>query len=159
MKNIDKVRAVFLSDDIKNATNAEILSITGIKPHQQVYQLTAKLVSEGFLQYTKNGREKVFFVAKNANVDREKSSKSIHQISTYRSDDVIEQKSNNIGENVSKGVQILLDVGFELSGVWVIDNDTIKNKISKHGSSTKILYAFVSENKVLYLGKTIRSLS
>ena len=136
MQNIDKVRNIFLSGEIRQATNSDIMSITGIKPHQQVYQLTARLVEDGFLSYTKSSREKVFFLAENQNSTQEKKgiSKEIQQIQT------------------------LLDVGFESVGVWLFDGDAIELTLTKHGASKKVLYAFVSENTVLYIGKTIRTL-
>jgi len=63
MTNIERVRRLFASGTLRGATNADILRITGISPHQQVYQLTQKLVDEGFLRFERRGREKVFSLA------------------------------------------------------------------------------------------------
>ena len=136
MQNIDRVRNVFLNSDVSQATNSDIVSITGIKPHQQVYQLTARLVEAGFLSYTKSGREKRFFLAENKNPT---------------------QKKKETPKDTQQ-IQALLDIGFEAIGVWVLDGDSIKPTLTKHSASKKVLYAFVSENTVLYIGKTIRTL-
>ena len=159
MRNIEKVRNIFLSGDFTEATNSDILQITGIKPHQQVYQLTAKLVEEGFLRYTKRGREKVFFLAKNRDIAQVKNGRSVSRLSNKQTNSAVDRKENTLGISVSQNIQILIDVGFDSVGAWIIDNDTIKYSLSKHGASKKILYAFASEGNVLYIGKTIRSLS
>ena len=91
MSNINKVRNAFLNGDIRQATNSDIVNITGITPHQQVYQLTTRLVEEGFLSYEKSGREKIFFLKGTQNPVQEK-------IKTPQE---------------PSQIQILLDVGFE----------------------------------------------
>ncbi len=137
MKNIDKIRGLFLSGTIVQATNSDILKITGIKTHQQVYKLTAKLVSEGFLSWKKEGRGKLFFLASNNHPAEKKQEQS--------------KKSSSI--------QALLNLGFEDVGIWELGGEKIKNKLTKYASSKQVLYAFVIDEKVLYIGKTIRSLS
>ncbi|MBT3187736.1 MAG: GIY-YIG nuclease family protein [Anaerolineae bacterium] len=56
-------------------------------------------------------------------------------------------------------IQTLSDIGFEAVGNWLLDCDAIKHTLTKHGASKKVLYAFTSEDEVLYIGKTIRSLT
>ncbi|MCD6475825.1 MAG: hypothetical protein J7K85_06115, partial [Anaerolineaceae bacterium] len=71
----------------------------------------------------------------------------------------VEGKATTSNSSETKDVQILFGIGFEAVGSWMIENDTIKYKLSKQCVSKKILYSFISEGEVLYIGKTVRSLS
>ncbi|MBT3323124.1 MAG: GIY-YIG nuclease family protein [Anaerolineae bacterium] len=139
MKNIDKVRGMFLREDISEATNSEILVVTGIKPHQQVHQLTSRLVDEGFLSYRVSGREKIFFLTKMQNSVQEEQEKPT--------------------DNEHQQIQALLEIGFEAVGVWVRNGDTIKYILTKHSAAKKVLYVFTSEGEIVYIGKTVQKLS
>jgi len=55
-------------------------------------------------------------------------------------------------------VQFLLDLGFEEAGSWVLTDKLLKCQLTKHASECQILYAFVSQDQVLYIGKSVRSL-
>ncbi len=48
----------------------------------------------------------------------------------------------------------LKDIGFVKVGEWEIMNDYFAHTIENHLEERKMLYAFVSENDVLYIGKT-----
>jgi len=47
MTNREKVISFLAKISPKTASNADIVSHTGITPHQQVFQITRKLVSAG----------------------------------------------------------------------------------------------------------------
>jgi excinuclease UvrABC nuclease subunit len=55
-------------------------------------------------------------------------------------------------------VQYLIDLGFEEVGSWVLNNELLKCQLAKHSSECGVLYAFVSEAEVLYVGKSVRTL-
>ncbi len=148
MTNVDRIRDLFLSGRVAEATNAEIGRLTGIKPHQQVCQITAKLVRSGFLTYKKRGRAKVFFLA-----SREKWP---HKIDGNHSvQPVVEDLQMSESENIAK----LMRVGFEVVGEWVLEDGVVKYRLSKYDKARKILYAFVTAGQVLYIGKSVRSLA
>lgn len=52
----------------------------------------------------------------------------------------------------------LLDIGFELAGHWSLNATTLSFELIRHGSQRNILYAFVCDGEVKYVGKTIQSL-
>lgn len=49
-------------------------------------------------------------------------------------------------------------MGFRKCGDWTVDADCLKCTLVDNASAPNVLYAFVSEGKVLYIGKTVRSL-
>jgi len=151
MKNIDIVRQLFLRGDIIKTSNSQIGKITGIQPHQQVYQLTNTLLKEGFLQCSEHGREKIFYL------NDTNSSKINADLITSQSDD--HSKTTDNSHVSTKEYKMLIDVGFENVGHWKLINDNIDFQISKCGKCKKVLYAFTSANQVLYIGKTIRTLN
>ena len=161
MKNIERIRALFLSGHVTEATNSEIVKITGIKPHQQVYQLTARLVESGFLAYAKRGREKVFFLARSQNDDQHDvvSAKDFTQPPDSSMYVNVHEMATVSDTSTTTDIGELLRVGFEEVGAWLLEGDTIKCQLPKHGESKKILYAFVSGDQVLYVGKSVRSLA
>ena len=59
----------------------------------------------------------------------------------------------------NKDIKLLVDIGFEKVGYWNIVNKAIDYQLSKFASSKGILYAFVANNRVLYIGKTVRTLN
>ena len=52
----------------------------------------------------------------------------------------------------------LLKIGFELAGHWLQKGDGVIFELSHHASQRNILYAFVSDGEVKYVGKTVRPL-
>jgi len=148
MTNIDRVRELFLSGRITEATNAEIGRLTGIKPHQQVYQITAKLVEGGFLAYKWRGRAKVFSLASSAKRPRQTDGKRCAQ-----------SVAENLRMSGSEDIARLMRVGFEAVGEWFLEGGTVRYRLSKYDRARKTLYAFVSDGQVLYIGKSVRPLA
>ena len=62
MTNRDHVLGYLRSISPRPATNAGIVEATGIKPHQQVYQLTQRLIREGLIRGQQRGRDWFFWV-------------------------------------------------------------------------------------------------
>jgi hypothetical protein len=52
----------------------------------------------------------------------------------------------------------LLAVGFETAGHWKPKGDGLTFELFRHASQRNILYAFVSDGTVMYVGKTVQSL-
>ncbi len=52
----------------------------------------------------------------------------------------------------------LLEIGFEPAGHWLLERDTLKLELTRHASQANILYAFVCDGQVKYVGKTTRTL-
>ena len=53
----------------------------------------------------------------------------------------------------------LLEIGFEPAGHWILENDKLNFELTRHSSQKNILYAFVCDGQVKYVGKTVRALS
>jgi len=56
-------------------------------------------------------------------------------------------------------VNRLLEIGFEPAGHWILENDKLKCELIRHSSQKNILYAFVCDGQIKYVGKTVRALS
>lgn len=52
----------------------------------------------------------------------------------------------------------LLNIGFEASGHWLMEGDRIEFELTRHSTQNNILYAFVCNGQVNYVGKTVRAL-
>ncbi|WP_177432941.1 GIY-YIG nuclease family protein [Pseudomonas sp. o96-267] len=52
----------------------------------------------------------------------------------------------------------LLDIGFEQAGHWIIDNGNLEFELNRFATRHNVLYAFVVNNEVKYVGKTIKTL-
>jgi len=52
----------------------------------------------------------------------------------------------------------LLDIGFESAGHWHLKDGDLVFELSRHASQRNILYAFVSDGQVKYVGKTVKPL-
>lgn len=52
----------------------------------------------------------------------------------------------------------LESMGFRKCGDWMLKAGGLKCALKDHASAPNVLYAFVSEGNVLYIGKTVRSL-
>ena len=148
MKNIERIRKLFADGDVTAATNSEIRRVTGIEPHQQVYQLTARLVEDGFLTFSISGRQKVFYL-----VQGQEDLPVIDKNSA-----VSAQLPNSISDTNTQ-VEKLVRIGFEYVGEWLLENKTVKHHLSKHNSTKKIVYAFATQGRILYIGKSVRSVS
>lgn len=53
----------------------------------------------------------------------------------------------------------LLEIGFEPAGHWVLENEELSFELVRHSSQRNVLYAFVCDGHVKYIGKTARSLA
>ncbi|MDO9101906.1 MAG: GIY-YIG nuclease family protein [Candidatus Nitrotoga sp.] len=53
----------------------------------------------------------------------------------------------------------LLDIGFEPTGHWLNHEGKLSFELTRHSTQTNILYAFVCDGAVMYVGKTIRTLA
>lgn len=53
----------------------------------------------------------------------------------------------------------LLEIGFEPAGHWLVENDKLKFELTRNSTQKNILYAFVCDGQVKYVGKTICALS
>lgn len=53
----------------------------------------------------------------------------------------------------------LLEIGFEPAGRWLLNGDRLQFELTRHAAQTNILYAFVCDGDVKYVGKTVRPLS
>ena len=63
MTNTERVIAYLASIAPKAASNADIRSATGVKPHQQVFQITDRLMKEGTIKGRQFGKEWQFWIA------------------------------------------------------------------------------------------------
>lgn len=52
----------------------------------------------------------------------------------------------------------LIAMGFRKAAIWRPEGEGLGCDFVEHGEAEKILYAFVSERTVLYIGKTVRPL-
>jgi len=53
----------------------------------------------------------------------------------------------------------LLEIGFQTVGHWQLVNGELSFQLLRHGGQSNILYAFVSDGEVKYIGKTLQPLS
>ena len=51
-----------------------------------------------------------------------------------------------------------LDVGFEKVGHWFLDSNQLDYDLTKLENESHLVYSFLSENQILYIGKTSRKL-
>ena len=49
-------------------------------------------------------------------------------------------------------------MGFRKCGEWLLEDDKLKCVLSDNAAAPNVLYAFISDGAVLYVGKTVRSL-
>jgi len=56
-------------------------------------------------------------------------------------------------------VQRLLAIGFQRVGYWSLNKDKVVFKIDALINASNVLYAFVNDDIVLYIGKTTQTLS
>jgi len=52
----------------------------------------------------------------------------------------------------------LTEIGFQFAGKWVLKDDWIDFELNDFGTKKSVLYAFVVSNKVMYVGKSKRTL-
>lgn len=53
----------------------------------------------------------------------------------------------------------LLEIGFEPAGHWMLENGKLSFELIRHSTQKNILYAFICDGIVMYVGKTIRKLA
>lgn len=53
----------------------------------------------------------------------------------------------------------LLEIGFELAGHWLLEDSKLKLALARHSAQKNVLYAFICDGEVKYVGKTVQSLS
>jgi len=58
-----------------------------------------------------------------------------------------------------KNIAKLIRVGFEAVGEWLLEGGILRYRLSKYSEARKVLYAFVSNGRVLYVGKSVRTLA
>ncbi len=56
-------------------------------------------------------------------------------------------------------MQTLIELGFEIAGEWQLSETVLTCSLTQHATESSILYAFVSAEQVLYIGKSVRTLS
>ena len=52
----------------------------------------------------------------------------------------------------------LQEIGFELAGEWLLEEDGPCIEVHRYGAAANVLYAFASENELLYIGRSGRAL-
>src|SRR5688500_1672043 len=52
----------------------------------------------------------------------------------------------------------LLEIGFEHAGHWILKDDRLACELARHAAARNILYAFVVDGAVKYVGKTVQPL-
>ncbi len=53
----------------------------------------------------------------------------------------------------------LLEIGFQPAGHWLLEEDQLRFELARHSAQKNILYAFVCDGEVKYVGKTTRTLA
>jgi hypothetical protein len=56
-------------------------------------------------------------------------------------------------------VKFVLNLGFEEAGKWVLVDGLLKCELNKHEAETNVLYAFTANDQILYIGKSVRTLT
>ncbi len=81
-------------------------------------------------------------------------------------DDVIEwgRSANKENQNraeieQSEALRLLESMGFELAGCWYLEDNKLECKLEKYKNEKNLIYAFVAEDQVKYIGRTERTLS
>jgi hypothetical protein len=69
----------------------------------------------------------------------------------------IDEKNIGMTQNI-KGMQFLLDFGFEEAGEWFLEDDSLQIRLKRHKNERNILYAFVAQGKIQYIGKSNQTL-
>ena len=60
-------------------------------------------------------------------------------------------------ESISS-LERLKNMGFRQVGEWTVDSDKIKFTLDDAASAQNVLYAFISQETVMYIGKTVQKL-
>ena len=53
----------------------------------------------------------------------------------------------------------LLEIGFQPAGHWLLIDGKLRFDLMRHATQRNILYAFICDAEVMYVGKTIRMLA
>src|SRR5271157_501420 len=70
----------------------------------------------------------------------------------------IKGESGSTTQN-SESKHFLLDFGFEEAGEWFLEGGSLQLRLDRHGKEQNILYAFVAQGEVKYIGKSNQTLS
>ena len=60
---------------------------------------------------------------------------------------------------MNSSLEMLLQLGFEQTGEWQLRFDQIYFHLERHGNERNILYAFVVDETIMYIGKSTQTLS
>ena len=52
----------------------------------------------------------------------------------------------------------LIEIGFEPTGHWKIEGDLLKFELLQNAQQKNVLYAFVCDGEIMYIGKTVQTL-
>jgi hypothetical protein len=58
----------------------------------------------------------------------------------------------------SKPLDALISLGFEKCGKWTINGEELQLQLERYQHECDVLYSFVVEDTVLYIGKSVRTL-
>jgi len=77
-------------------------------------------------------------------------------ISRGRSDN--KENQNRAEIEPSEALQFLKSIGFEKVGYWYLEGNKLKCKLEKYKNEKNLIYAFVAEDHIKYIGKTEKTL-
>lgn len=77
MTNTDKVLHFLRSVAPQSESNSEIVAHTGIRPHQQVFQITQRLLKAGRIKGVKEGKDWIFWIEKGSDERRAVGSRPV----------------------------------------------------------------------------------
>ena len=52
----------------------------------------------------------------------------------------------------------LQEIGFDTAGEWLLEDAAPRIEVRRYSNAVNVLYAFVNESEVLYIGRSARSL-
>ena len=71
---------------------------------------------------------------------------------------LLRRRSENEKAYVGQDMNRLLDIGFEPACHWLLSEGKLVFVLTRHSTQTNILYAFVCDGEVMYVGKTVQAL-
>ncbi len=147
MGNKEKILYFLRANASEKFSISEIVSRTGVEPHQQVFQITRSLKHKNLIQSEQgerqNQKEWVFWIPKT-----DVLAKATPTITTVQETNV----------SVSFKMKSLVNIGFRKVGEWKMLSESISPNIFDLANAANILYAFISDGEVLYVGKTTQEL-
>lgn len=81
--------------------------------------------------------------------------------SVHKADYQADTSTNDtfLHNRVIEDLELLLKIGFEKVGRWYLDQDSLNFQLDKYGNKSNILYAFIVQQNVKYIGKSTLELS